>query len=134
MDLETSDMPSDTARSPVLTVRTSEGKIICERCLVADTPPRRLRGLLGRPGLETGEGLLIRPTNAIHMWFMRFAIDAVFVDGDGLVLRVAEHLRPWRMAAKRGAHCVIELGAGECARRGLAAGDRLLLTPAAIRP
>ncbi len=123
-------MPSDTARSSLLTVRTAEGTTICERCVVADTPPRRLRGLLGRAGLEPGEGLLIRPTHAIHMWFMRFAIDAVFVDEDGRVLRVAEHLRPWRMAAKRGARCVLELGAGECARRGLTVGDKLVMSPA----
>ena len=61
------------------------------------------------------------------MWFMRFAIDAVFLGDEGRVLRVAENLRPWRMAARRGARAVLELPAGTCARTGVREGDRLVL-------
>jgi uncharacterized protein len=68
------------------------------------------------------------------MWFMRFPIDAVFVDGDNRVLRIAADLKPWRMAACRGAKAVVELGAGECARVGLREGDRLVLSPAEAAP
>ena len=57
------------------------------------------------------------------MWFMRFAIDAAFLDRDGRVLRITEHLRPWRLAACKGAKAVVELPAGECGRVGLAPGD-----------
>ena len=64
------------------------------------------------------------------MWFMRFAIDAAFLDRDGRVLRVAEHLRPWRIAACQGAKSVIELPAGECGRVGLVPGGRVLDRPA----
>jgi len=109
------------------TVLTDDGRVVCERCLVADTPRLRMRGLLGRALLPDGEGILIRPTNAIHMWFMRFAIDAVFLDADGEVLRVAERLRPWRMAARPGARSVLELAAGTCGAVGVAPGDRLVL-------
>jgi uncharacterized protein len=62
------------------------------------------------------------------MWFMRFAIDAVFLDADDRVLRVAADLRPWRVAGCRGARAVVELAAGECARVGLREGDMLVLT------
>jgi uncharacterized membrane protein (UPF0127 family) len=62
------------------------------------------------------------------MWFMRFAIDAVFLDADDRVLRVAADLRPWRVAGCRGARAVVELAAGECARVGLREGDTLVLT------
>ena len=96
---------------------------MCERCLLAETPLTRARGLLGRAGLERGEGILLRPASSIHMWFMRFAIDAAFLDRDGRVLRITEHLRPWRLAACKGAKAVVELPAGECARVGLAPGD-----------
>jgi uncharacterized protein len=113
--------------SGLCTVVTDDGRVVCERCLVADTPRLRMRGLLGRTGLPHGEGILIRPTNAIHMWFMRFAIDAVFLDGDGEVLRIAERLGPWRMAARRGAKSVLEVAAGTCADAGLQPGDRLVL-------
>ena len=133
-EVQTDVMASSTsvarAQGRVLTLRTSDGTTVCEFCVVAENPPRRLRGLLGRKGLNQGEGLLIRPTHAIHMWFMRFAIDAVFIDQDGQVLRIAEHLRPWRMAAQRGARCVLEIASGEAARCGLAVGDRLVMNPA----
>ena len=59
------------------------------------------------------------------MFFMRFAIDAVFLDRDGVVLDVVAGLRPWRMATRRGARAVLELAAGECERRGVRAGERL---------
>lgn len=107
---------------------TDDGRRICERCVLADSIPTRMRGLLGRRELPAGEGLLIRPTNAVHMFFMRFPIDAVFLDGEGTVLRIAADLQPWRMAAQRGARSVLELRAGTCAARGLRAGERLDLT------
>jgi uncharacterized protein len=89
-----------------------------------------MRGLLGRSGLEPGEGLLIRPTNSVHMFFMRFAIDVVFVDRDLVVKKVVETLRPWRMAGCRGARAAVELPAGEAARRGITVGEQLILEPA----
>jgi uncharacterized membrane protein (UPF0127 family) len=84
-----------------------------------------MRGLLGRAALGAGEGLLIRPTSAIHTFFMRFAIDVVFLDRDGVVLEVVPGLRPWRLAAKRGARSVLELPAGEADARRIWPGDRL---------
>jgi len=61
------------------------------------------------------------------MFFMRFAIDAVFLDRDGRVIKVAPHIRPWvPMVAARGARDVIELAAGTCARTGTQAGDDLV--------
>jgi uncharacterized protein len=104
-----------------------DGAVVCERCVLADNPWTRLKGLLGRRGLDDGEGLLIRPTGSIHMFFMRFAIDAVFLDKELCVLKVAADLKPWRMAAKKGAKQVLEIAAGEAARRGLELGQRLVL-------
>jgi len=108
-----------------IAIRTVDGEIVCERCSVADNPLTRLRGLLGRRGLESGEGLLLRPAGSIHMFFMRFPIDAVFLSRDGEVLKVSADVRPWRTAAARGAKVVIELPAGEAERRGIQAGTRL---------
>jgi uncharacterized membrane protein (UPF0127 family) len=99
--------------------------VVCEICAVADTPTRRMKGLLGRKQLPAGEGILIRPTSAIHTWFMRFPIDVVFLDSELRVLDVASELKPWRAAARRRARAVLELAAGECSRRGLQPGDRL---------
>jgi uncharacterized membrane protein (UPF0127 family) len=108
-------------------LRTTTGVLVCERCVIAATPWTRLRGLLGRHELPPGEGLLIRPTWSVHMFFMRFAIDAVFLDADHAVVHIAPDLKPWRMASRRGAKAVLEVAAGECARLGISVGDHLEL-------
>jgi uncharacterized protein len=112
-------------RGRVQPVRRSDGDVVCERCTIADSPWPRMRGLLGRRDLPSDEGILLRPAGSIHMFFMRFPIDAVFLDRDQRVVRVVESLRPWRAAATRGARAVLELRAGESARRRIAPGDVL---------
>ena len=84
-----------------------------------------MRGLLGRRALASGEGLLLRPAGSIHTLFMRFPIDAVFLDGEQRVIKVVAGVRPWRTAAARGARSVVELPAGEAERRGVRMGDKL---------
>jgi uncharacterized membrane protein (UPF0127 family) len=110
-------------------VRVADGVAVCEECVVADRFMTRLRGLLGRRGLERGEGLLIRPSGSVHTWCMRFAIDVVLLDRDLTVLKVVAELRPWRVAAARGAKAVLELRAGECERLALRPGDVLAMVP-----
>src|SRR5580765_4581995 len=100
--------------------------VICGRCEVADTAFTRMRGLLGRRVLPPGQGLFIEPAWSVHTWFMRFPIDVVFLDRDLCVLRIAESVRPWRIAGKRGARAALELAAGTAERAGLAVGDVLL--------
>jgi uncharacterized membrane protein (UPF0127 family) len=107
--------------------RADDEVVVCHDCLVADSPGLRLRGLLGRAPLGNGEGLLLRPSGSIHTWFMRFRIDALFLDRDLRVLRVAPELRPWRMAGARKAKAVLELQAGQAARSGIAPGDQLVI-------
>ena len=104
-----------------------DGGPVCERCLLAETPLTRLQGLLGRKGLEQGEGLLLRPAASIHTFFMRFPIDTVWVDRDLNVLKVSHDVAPWRTAACKGAKGVVELPAGEAERVGVSAGDKLTL-------
>jgi hypothetical protein len=100
--------------------------VVCERCGLADSAPARLKGLLGRGSLPPGEGILLRPAGSIHTAFMRFPIDAVFLDRELTVVGIERELAPWRVAARRGAKAVLELAAGEADRVGLAPGDRLL--------
>jgi uncharacterized membrane protein (UPF0127 family) len=114
-----------TAKTKLI-VNLTSGKCLCVSEL-ADRPLRRMRGLIGREGLPAGEGLLVSPAPAIHTAFMRFPIDALFLDGNMRVVDIVERLRPWRVASKRRARAVLELAAGECARRGVEIGDRLEL-------
>jgi uncharacterized membrane protein (UPF0127 family) len=108
---------------PQVTV-LADGHVVCERCLVADKPWARMRGLLGRSELAQGEGILLRPAGSIHTFFMRFAIDAVFLDRDGVVLGVERRLGPWRMARRKGAKAVLELDEG--AAESVEPGQRLI--------
>jgi uncharacterized membrane protein (UPF0127 family) len=118
--------PSARARgSEPQSLLGEDGRVVCARCAVADTAPARLKGLLGRSGLGEGEGLLLRPAGSVHTAFMRFPIDAVFLDRDQRVLRVAAGLAPWRAAGRRGAKSVLELPAGAAARAGIRLGERL---------
>lgn len=80
----------------------------------ANTFFSRFRGLMLRKRLPAGHGLLIAPCNSIHMCFMRFAIDAIFIDKDYRVLKVARNVKPWLgMAWCLKAWGVIEVSAGE---------------------
>ena len=106
-------------------IHQASGVPVVEHLLVAETPGERMRGLLGRMELPRDTGLLLRPCRSIHMWFMRFPIDAAFLDADLRVLKLARNLRPWCMAfAPRGTQCVLETAAGVL--DSLAIGDRLV--------
>ena len=84
-------------------------------------------GLMGRRRLEPGQGLWIEPCNSIHMFFMRFAIDVVFLDREGRVKRVLLKLKPWRVSPiVFGSRTVVELPAGTLNDKSLL-GRRLRL-------
>jgi len=84
----------------------------------ADTFMSRLFGLIPRESLGEEEGLWLEPCSSIHMCFMRFAIDAVFLDKDFRVIRILENFRPWRFSPfVKGSRGVLELPAGRCAGR-----------------
>ena len=63
---------------------------------VAESVLERMRGLIGRDGLESGRGMLITKCNCIHTFFMRFPIDATFLDRQGNVVKTVRNIRPWR--------------------------------------
>ena len=111
-----------------LRLTTRDGRVIASDVAVADTVWSRFLGLMGRRELPDGAGLCIRPCSSIHMFFMRFPIDAVFVDGDGTVVRVYHGIRPWRMTGiVRKAKACLELAAGSCEAHGISEGAVLTL-------
>jgi uncharacterized membrane protein (UPF0127 family) len=117
-------------RARIQRVVRADGSAVCDECFVADTVLTRMRGLLGRPPLRPGEGLMLRPASAIHTWFMRFPIDVLFLNRDLVVTAVAEDVAPWRMRARRRSRSVLELASGETRRLGIRSGDRLRLAEA----
>jgi uncharacterized membrane protein (UPF0127 family) len=104
----------------------TRGTIVGDRIRVARSIRDRTIGLLGRTGLDPGEGLWIERSPSIHMFFMRFAIDAVFVAADGRVTRIVDGLKPWRVVWwARGAQDCLELSPGAAAASATEVGDRL---------
>jgi len=115
-------------------------KPVAETVELAETRTARRRGLLGRECLPEGAALMLIPCFAVHTAFIRFAIDLVFIDRDGRVVRTVSRIAPWRIAIAWRARAVIELPAGHLeslARRSskseggspVKIGDRLYLKP-----
>jgi len=92
---------------------------------VADSSQKRRTGLLKHTGLEEGEGLWILPCESVHTFFMKFAIDLVYVDKKNKVRKVCRAVPPWRLSACLSAHSIIELPAGTIERTGTQPGDEL---------
>ena len=117
------------ARNGTIAVRSGAGISVASHVRLATSFWARFRGLMGAAPLDSGQGLYL-PVNSIHMLFMRFAIDAVFVSssdasGDRRVVAVRADLPAWRglVMPVRGATGVLELQAGTAARVGLQPGD-----------
>lgn len=93
---------------------------------VADTMWTRVRGLLGRDYLDPDQGLWIVPCPAIHMFFMKFPIDAVFLDRQLRVVKIYHQIAPWHCTATvRGAYSCLELAAGRAMACELTTGQML---------
>jgi hypothetical protein len=104
-------------------LETDAGAVVAEHVELADGMVSRFLGLMFRADLPDGHGLVLRPCNSIHMFFMRFPLDVLFVDGDGKVLRVLDSIKPWRASTLvRGSKGAIELRAGTAARTGVSPG------------
>jgi uncharacterized protein len=113
-----------SASAPTLINERTEG-LLASAVELAVTSATRRRGLLGRDSFDLSAAMIIAPCSAIHTAFMRFVIDAVFVDRQGRVLKIVHDLRPWRIAGSLRAYAVIEMTAGSLRRSDVAVGDRL---------
>jgi uncharacterized membrane protein (UPF0127 family) len=108
---------------------TDEQSSIAHRVTVAATSKQRREGLLRSNSLESSAGLWIVPCEAIHTFFMKFAIDAVFLDRGLRVTSIKTNLRPFRIACSLRAHSVLELPVGAVARSRTKVGHRFQCSP-----
>jgi uncharacterized membrane protein (UPF0127 family) len=113
----------------VRVVNRSRGTLLGNRIKLVDTWPGRLRGYLGRPKPQPGEGMLLVPCNAVHMFGLDFALDLIFLDKNGTVVSTIKDLRPWRRTKRIGdAVFALELPTGVIGASCTAVGDRLAWT------
>ncbi len=106
----------------------SQNTMVADRVAVAATRAARAVGLLSRTGLEPGEALWIVPSRGVHTCGMRFPIDMVALDDEGLVIDCVSNLRPWRVRLpRRGTAGVLELAAGTLAASRTGLGHTIIL-------
>jgi hypothetical protein len=109
---------------------TSRNSELASSARVADQLGSRLRGLMFTDGLGTRDGLVIDPCNSIHMCFMRYPIDVIFVDAEDAVVGQVENIQPWRFTKIYwGARRAVELPSGRIAQTGTHVGDTLEFRP-----
>ncbi len=102
-------------RSPCRLLRADTGATVVESLEVADTAWSLFKGLQMRSVLPAGSGLLLVPCPSVHTWFMRFPIDVLLLDRQGVVVARRDRVRPWRIVLPvAGAHATLELPAGSC--------------------
>ncbi len=107
----------------------TRNSLLADKAELAIGLGQRLKGLLGRHGLDKGEGLVIKPCSSVHTFFMRFAIDVIFVDKANQVAKTIEDMQPFRMSNPfLSAHLVIELPVGTIRKTNTRVGDRLELS------
>lgn len=107
-------------------VEAETGRELLRDVGVAERALDRFLGLMGREGLRPGEGLFFPRCSSIHMCFMKFAIDAVYLDSESTVKRIKEGLKPWRFSWCPWAWGVLEAPAGWARSIGLEPGRKLL--------
>lgn len=102
------------------------GRLILARLVAADTLAARTAGFLGRTRIEDDEAMWFDRCSGIHTLGMRVPIDVVFVNGGGIVLDVAEAVKPWRFWVGRArAGSVLEVAAGNARRQRITPGTIL---------
>jgi uncharacterized membrane protein (UPF0127 family) len=116
----------------LLVTNPARSTVLATRLEVADSGPKRNKGLLGREGLAEGEGLWIVPCESVHTFFMRFPIDLVYLDRKHRVKKVRSAVGAWRLSACLSAHSVLELPAGTIRATQTEAGDTLEFSACAV--
>jgi uncharacterized membrane protein (UPF0127 family) len=118
-------LPVDIQRGQLLRViNHTRSSVLARELLLALAPWSRLRGLLARPPLAQGQGMLIRPCRSVHTFFMGYPIDLLFLDAHGKVVELLPGLRPWRISPLVAeADCVLELPAGTVGQSRTIRGD-----------
>lgn len=109
------------------TVTTDHGRDLVKRLVIARTHWQKFVGWMMKRQVSLGEGLLITHCNSVHCMFMRFPIDVLFLDENGVVVHVIHRMRPWTVSpvVRRATH-TLECFPGAAAAAGVEAGTQLL--------
>jgi uncharacterized membrane protein (UPF0127 family) len=112
---------------------TRQRSVLGNRIAMAESRWARARGLLGRPAIQPGEGMMLTGCHGIHTWGMRYVLDVIFVDRQGHVVRTYAGLPPRRLTAwQRRAAYALEVPAGTIQATATQVGDTLVWLPVEV--
>jgi uncharacterized membrane protein (UPF0127 family) len=114
----------------VRALNQTKGTVVAANVSVAKSIWARFWGLMGKSNLADDAGLFLTPCSSIHMFFMRFPLDVVFLDKENRVVKVVEDIKPWRMSMGGGGHSALEIPTGAAGRATVAVGDVIEFEPA----
>lgn len=107
-------------------INQTRNAVLAQNVRKANTPWLRMRGLLGQKALLDGEAMVIEPCNSVHMFFMRFAIDVVFISRNNVVVGCCCNLKPFQLSPVFwDSYCAIELPAGKIESTQTQIGDKV---------
>jgi len=78
-------------------INKTKNTLLAKDIVIANTPFKRMKGLLGKKEFREGQALILKPCNSIHTFFLRFAIDVIFVDKHNKIIEAISHLKPFRL-------------------------------------
>ena len=117
------------ARDMTVVFNETRETVVCDKCLIADTFFKRIKGFIGRTSLDAGEGILLVPCRSVHMFFMRMPLDVIFISSDNYIVYLFEGLKPWHISPTVWrAKSVLEVPKGTINQTGTQTGDLLKIT------
>lgn len=116
-------------KTPLQAFNRTRNVQLASKVEIAGSGASRSKGLLGRKSMPVGEALWIVPCEAVHTFWMQFALDLVFLDREFKVRKIRKNVPPWRMSACLTAHSVLEFSAGSLFDNLAQPGDQIELLP-----
>jgi len=110
---------------PLRVTNVTRSTVLATCLEVAESSAKRNKGLLGRKCLAPGEGLWIRPCEAVHTFWMQFPIDLIYLDRKNRIRKLVSAVPAWRLSACLRAHSVLELPSGTIRQTQTQPGDTL---------
>lgn len=112
-----------------MVVKDQQGQTIVDNLRIADTFFTRFKGLMGTKGLKEGEGLLIKPCNGIHMFWMTYSLDIIFLNDVCRVIRLIEGIKPWKVSPTvKDSHMILELPTGTIEKFNIEVGNTIYIS------
>lgn len=109
-------------------INKANSSVVAEEVIIANTPLKRMKGLLGKKEFKKGHALILDPCNSIHTFFMRFSIDILFLDKNNKIIKAITCLKPFRLTSIYfSAAFAVELPPGTIQALSIRKGDTLLL-------